>query len=480
MQPLLRNILTLVVIIVFVSEGQIDAVRSLEELYGTCDNDEGCLLSHKCVNKRCQCRDGLVGDAYSCKIADPPSCKTSKDCHKKAACVEGKCRCMGYFIGDGKRCLATKSVNCMTKDYCGDKGTCLFHPLRPDFAVCKCWIGYVFNDKQLCVAPNIPCTDDKDCSSKAKCEHGLCVCQGNRVGNGRECRDAKVCKGKCNTKKTKGIKCLVDPMMPEEKVCKCPPNQVHAAGNSQRCVPCMTDKQCKGNERCEDFECKKPDLHPCDSSEDCDRNAECRDKKCHCREKYAGNGRNCSESLPCPVAHECDANSECILHHRHHFSPYCRCKFNFKKADNGACIDIDECKDPNACPAKQKCINTPGAYECHCEEGYEKGDGDECVKMKCKCGAHGSKCDEDGKCTCNEGYEKNGEGVCTECKCASHEECFNGKCRCKTGYKKNSKGMCARKRSARQVDSGHSVHVTSHLGTLGLVLTLLGRLAVTA
>ena len=34
MQPLLRNILTLVVIIVFVSEGQIDAVRSLEELYG--------------------------------------------------------------------------------------------------------------------------------------------------------------------------------------------------------------------------------------------------------------------------------------------------------------------------------------------------------------------------------------------------------------------------------------------------------------
>ena len=34
MQPLLRNILTLVVIIVFVSEGQIDAVKSLEELYG--------------------------------------------------------------------------------------------------------------------------------------------------------------------------------------------------------------------------------------------------------------------------------------------------------------------------------------------------------------------------------------------------------------------------------------------------------------
>ena len=45
-----------------------------------------------------------------------------------------------------------------------------------------------------------------------------------------------------------------------------------------------------------------------------------------------------TESLPCPVAHECDANSECILHDKHRFNPYCRCKFNFKKADNGACI----------------------------------------------------------------------------------------------------------------------------------------------
>ena len=47
-------------------------------------------------------------------------------------------------------------MNCRTKDYCGDKGSCLIHPLRPDFAVCKCWIGYVINDKQLCVGES-PC-----------------------------------------------------------------------------------------------------------------------------------------------------------------------------------------------------------------------------------------------------------------------------------------------------------------------------------
>ena len=32
--------------------------------------------------------------------------------------------------------------------------------------------------------------------------------------------------------------------------------------------------------------------------------------------------------------------------------------------------------------------------------------------MKCKCGPHGSKCDDDGECSCYDGFEKNGEGVC--------------------------------------------------------------------
>ena len=41
--------------------------------------------------------------------------------------------------------------------------------------------------------------------------------------------------------------------------------------------------------------------------------------------------------------------------------------------------DIDECKTPNKCPAKHKCVNMPGFYECPCKDGYEKGDGDECV-----------------------------------------------------------------------------------------------------
>lgn len=492
--------------------------------YGTrealCSRYASCLTNAQCRGYRCRCKPGLAGDGIHCTLGKPANCSTAKDCDKNAVCMDGGCHCLGEFLGDGRNCTRRiKKLHCNTVDFCGDKGMCVVHKDLPSTTLCKCMIGYVLNDKQMCVASNIPCTDDKDCSSKAKCEHGLCVCQGNRVGNGRECRDAKPCTGKHNC--LGSSKCLVDPVMPGEKLCKCPPNQVHQIASNKECVDCVTDKHCKGAELCEGFKCKRPDLHPCDSSKDCDRNAECRDKKCHCKEKYAGNGLSCTESLPCPVAHECDANSTCIRDPNYPYSPYCRCKAHFEKSDDGACIDIDECKTPNKCPAKHKCVNMPGFYECPCKEGYEKGDGDECVKMKCSCGDNG-KCDDDGKCTCNEGYEKDGEGVCEDideckkgakctgdgekcvnepgghsclcragyvnnhggcvkepqCKCTSHEECFNGKCRCKKGYKRNSKGMCARKRGL--VGSGYSVHVTSHLGTLGLVLMLLGRLAVTA
>ncbi|CAH3036017.1 unnamed protein product, partial [Pocillopora meandrina] len=127
-----------------------------------------------------------------------------------------------------------KKLHCNTVDFCGDKGMCVVHEDLPSTPLCKCLIGYVLNDKQMCVASNIPCTDDKDCSSKAKCDHGLCVCQGNRVGNGRECRDAKPCTGKHNC--LGSSKCLVDPVMPKEKLCKCPPNQVHQVASNKECV----------------------------------------------------------------------------------------------------------------------------------------------------------------------------------------------------------------------------------------------------
>ena len=41
--------------------------------------------------------------------------------------------------------------------------------------------------------------------------------------------------------------------------------------------------------------------------------------------------------------------------------------------------DPDECSDPNSndCHANAICTNTPGSYECKCDDGYE-GDGVTC------------------------------------------------------------------------------------------------------
>jgi hypothetical protein len=41
--------------------------------------------------------------------------------------------------------------------------------------------------------------------------------------------------------------------------------------------------------------------------------------------------------------------------------------------------DIDECKGPNKCKEKQKCVNDPGSYHCSCIGGYHL-DGEACVR----------------------------------------------------------------------------------------------------
>ncbi|XP_066028303.1 latent-transforming growth factor beta-binding protein 1-like [Pocillopora verrucosa] len=462
--------------------------------------------------------------------------------------MEGECICTGMYVGNGRTCRKSRRlVSCKKTEFCGDKASCLIDPLPPKTPICKCWLGYKFNDKQVCVAINQPCKVDRDCTPQAKCEHGLCICQGGRMGDGYECRGGWNCSDYyfgC-----KNAWCYVDPDMPREKLCKCLPNQVHKFASNKQCVDCVTDRHCKGAERCEDYKCKKPDLRRCDRSSDCHQQAECRRGMCHCTGLTAGNGLNCTESLPCPVTHECDANSVCITHPKYPFNPYCKCKAHYEKSNDGACVDIDECSS-NPCPAKHVCVDKIGAFECHCKKGYKKGDGDECVKMKCKCGPHGSKCDDDGECSCYDGFEKNGEGVCEEmkCKCGPHGSkcdgdgecsCYDGfekngegvckemkckcgphgskcdgdgECSCYDGFEKNGEGVCEDMKCkcglhgskcdgdgecscydgfekngegvcegpAGQVGSGHSVHVTSHLSTLGLVLTLLGRLAVTA
>ncbi|KAA0186981.1 Hemicentin 1, partial [Fasciolopsis buskii] len=139
----------------------------------------------------------------------------------------------------------------------------------------------------------------------------------------------------------------------------------------------------------------------------------------------------------------------------------CACHSGYRLgADGHSCVDIDECTTNGAspCPGDQRCVNTPGSYECRrsCGPGLREdpsGDGcidvDECNTKPDVCGEH--QCTNtygSYYCTCLAGYNRVGE-LCEdidEClagthHCRENEHCVNlpgtYKCHaaCPAGYK---------------------------------------------
>ena len=41
-------------------------------------------------------------------------------------------------------------------------------------------------------------------------------------------------------------------------------------------------------------------------------------------------------------------------------------------------VDVDECLDPDICSCDATCTNTPGSFECKCNDGFV-GDGFTCT-----------------------------------------------------------------------------------------------------
>uniref|UniRef100_A0A914ID55 EGF-like domain-containing protein n=1 Tax=Globodera rostochiensis TaxID=31243 RepID=A0A914ID55_GLORO len=59
----------------------------------------------------------------------------------------------------------------------------------------------------------------------------------------------------------------------------------------------------------------------------------------------------------------------------------CRaCRIGYKMDPEVGCNDIDECVEAGKCPsATEKCVNTPGSFECQCIDGFKRSDAGECV-----------------------------------------------------------------------------------------------------
>ncbi|KAI8492288.1 hypothetical protein Bbelb_301850 [Branchiostoma belcheri] len=175
---------------------------------------------------------------------------------------------------------------------------------------------------------------------------------------------------------------------------------------------------------------------------------ECQDNPCHefavcantkgsftctCIDGYTGNGFTCAARC----TQVCHANARCKNIGGTSYG--CVCNDGFE-GDGITCNDIDECLDSDTyrCHTEHgTCNNTVGSFECHCNPGYKRAEGnpdhecedvDECHDIKnrhpCSVSAHCDNYEGSFRCDCNSGYTGDGHT------CVDIDECAQGSHNC--------------------------------------------------
>ncbi|XP_035287679.1 latent-transforming growth factor beta-binding protein 3-like isoform X4 [Anguilla anguilla] len=163
----------------------------------------------------------------------------------------------------------------------------------------------------------------------------------------------------------------------------------------------------------------------------------------------------CIDVNECSKPHTCGEGGRCV---NFPGSYKCDCFTGYKSKSprQPFCEDIDECRDPNACPNEQ-CENTPGSYDCvPCMPGHEVRGGvcydiDECQNRDVCLNGRCENLRGTYRCLCNEGFlhESDSQGCRDIDECEDHRLCANGRClntegsficQCYPGYKPTKEG----------------------------------------
>ena len=238
------------------------------------------------------------------------------------------------------------------------------------------------------------------------------------------------------------------------------------------------------------------DIDECERPDACPSNSTCFNSvgsySCICDPGFSFN-----DDGECEDINECDAVvPPCTFHstcHNNDGSYTCECDDGYFKV-NDACLDIDECQDPDICGDNASCSNFNGWFDCKCLTGYqmnpedeECSDIDECETGDHKCSLNAGCKNSDGSyfCTCKDGYFGNGFS-CTdknECSAEGDNDCdanavcenYHGgySCECNDGYEGDGftcedvnecKGEHRCPNHSRCINTVSSYHCECHIG----------------
>ncbi|XP_061490012.1 hemicentin-1 isoform X2 [Rhineura floridana] len=166
---------------------------------------------------------------------------------------------------------------------------------------------------------------------------------------------------------------------------------------------------------CQDIDECALGRHSCHAGQDCENII----GSYHCVVRCGTGFRRTSDGLSCQDVNECQESNPC---HQHCFNTigsfHCGCDPGYQLKGR-KCIDVNECRQ-NVCRLDQLCKNTRGGYKCIdlCPNGMTKAENGTCIDIdECRDGTHQCRynqiCENSRgsyRCVCPRGYRSHGIG----------------------------------------------------------------------
>lgn len=265
-----------------------------------CTDDDGCAPGFSCEEGACvptpceqddDCGDGICGEDGVC--AEP-------ECSDEAPCDEG-------FVCDDGRCVEDGPTTCESDDDCDDDTICVFGTCQAptfceDSAECP---GDLVCIDEVC---REPCTQDSDCGSALmyNCIEATGECQLRCLNDGM-CPAGQFCRA--NLCEPAECEQDADCAVPDE-ICE---GEEDGRGRCVEVTPCGPNGECPTGFACDDATGLCEALPGCRTDRDCDGDEYCEDG--YCQPSFACTAMSCPGGFECVgdvcVPQICRADGDC-------------------------------------------------------------------------------------------------------------------------------------------------------------------------